>query len=93
MGFQNKYFSKGEMGDIVGRGSLGIGNFVRNSDYTLKDIVIRMQDVRFLYNCSCYYSTYKINCKLTVVSFSIIALRGLYTLSYYDFSLPKLLRV
>lgn len=81
------------MGDIVGRGSLVIGTSVRISDYTQKDIAIRMQEVCFLHNYPCNHSTCKSNCKLTAASFPIIALLGLYTLSYPDFSLPKLLRV
>lgn len=93
MGFQNKYFSKGEMGDMVWRGSLGIGRSVHISDYTQKDISIREQEVDFLLNCSCNYSTYSRESKLTVASFPIIALHRLYTLSCHDFSLPNLLRV
>lgn len=83
MGFQDKYFSKGEMGCIVGRKSRVIGKPVCFSDFSRKDIKFQQQGNCLLLNNFSYYWSNSIDVNLLLAS--SITSQELYALSDFDY--------
>lgn len=84
MGFQNKYFPKGEMDDIVGRGSLGIGKIICYFKAITGTQLTGNENKGYLDRGICYQqvvtSPQNMGARITIFAF-----KGMTAFSYTDF--------